>query len=153
MSRIIGIDWGSRRIGLSHADKDMGLAFPLPAATQPSPQDRLQHILDVIKKESAQEVVIGYPLHMNGEAGSMAQLVDEFIASLQDASSVIVHRVDERLSSQAADRLQPLKKRLSPQEKIKERRSGSRDSRAATVILQDFLDQQLPTDDFPFEES
>lgn len=143
MSRVLGIDWGSRRIGLSAGDADIGLAFPLDAATESTEKERLEHLLRLIEKDRVQTIVIGYPFHMNGDAGEMIKKVDAFISTLSElAPQVSIHRLDERLSSQAADQLSPHKKKQSPKDKIKERKSGVRDSRAATVILQDFFDQQ-----------
>jgi putative Holliday junction resolvase len=75
----LGIDWGEKRIGLAFAD-EVGIAMPLPAAVALSKKERMCHIETMLTQRKADELVVGYPLNMNGTVGFKAKEVDEFIA-------------------------------------------------------------------------
>ena len=133
----LGIDWGEKRIGLAGGDDLLGVASPLPAAVQPNKKARLQHIERCILQRSVEALVVGYPLNMNGTRGFKAEEVDAFITEIEKRFRLPVYRVDERLSSQAAEAgMRAIGKKA-------DRQSGELDSRAAALILQDFLDQQM----------
>jgi putative Holliday junction resolvase len=133
--RYLGIDWGEKRIGLAHAD-EVGIALPLQAAVAPSKKERMQHIERVIRERSIDELVVGYPLNMNGTVGFKAQEVDVFITELEKRFRLPVHRIDERLSSHSVEQ------GLKGQKKKPDRKSGEIDSRAAALILQDFIEER-----------
>lgn len=135
--RCIGIDHGSKRIGLAFGD-DLGVATPLPALIEADEARRWTALLEVIKERRATDLVIGYPLNMDDTAGFKAKEVDAFAAKLKNATSLPVHYVDERLTSYEAESSIAKNKRRAV------RASGLIDSRAATIILQDFLDQRVP---------
>ena len=144
--RTLGIDFGTRRVGLSYAD-EVGVAVPLAAAVEATQEERLEHIGEEIKRRRVELLVVGYPYNMNGSVGFKAREVDVFIAELERRFQLPVQRIDGRLSSYAADgsyRQRTGRSRRDPKAVQQERRSGERDSRAAAVILQDYLDQQLP---------
>ncbi len=129
----LGVDYGEKRIGLSFGD-ELGLAFPIPAATEKRESDRFEHISQVVENRGITDIVVGYPLNMDGSAGEKAREVDRFIGKLRKRFCLPVHRADERLSTyQAEGDLAASGKRLPA-------RSGEIDSRAASVILQDHLD-------------
>lgn len=145
----LGIDYGEKRIGLSAGDDDVRLAVPIPAAVEPTKEARLKHIADEIQKRRIGALVVGYPFNMDGSVGFKAKEVDAFIAGLEAQFRLPVHRTDERLTSQAAEsqmranKPQKSRSRKSIKAKQEERRSGELDSRAATLILQDYLDGGL----------
>jgi putative Holliday junction resolvase len=131
----LGIDWGEKRIGLAHAD-EIGIALPLPAAVALSKKERMRHIETMITERRAKELVVGYPLNMNGSVGFKAKEVDVFIEELKKRFGLPIHRVDERLSSHSVEQ------GLKGQKKKPTRQSGEIDSRAAALILQDFIEEQ-----------
>ena len=131
----LGIDWGEKRIGLAFAD-EVGIAMPLPAAVAASKKERMRHIETMLAQRKAEELVVGYPLNMNGTAGFKAKEVDEFIGELEKRFRLPIHRIDERLSSHSV--VQGLK----GQKKKPSRQSGEIDSRAAALILQDFIEER-----------
>ena len=131
----LGIDWGEKRIGLAFAD-EVGIAMPLPAAVAASKKERMRHIETILNERKAQELVVGYPLNMNGTAGFKAKEVDAFIAELEKRFRLPIHRIDERLSSHAVEQ------GLKGQKKKPSRQSGEIDSRAAALILQDFIEER-----------
>lgn len=140
----LGIDWGEKRIGLAFADT-IGIALPLPAAVAASKQARMQQIEDAIKERRADALVVGYPYNMDGSIGFKAKEVDVFIEALEKRFRMPVYRVDERLSSHSVEQ------GLRGQKKKPDRRSGEIDSRAAALILQDFIEERR-LGDLPFED-
>ena len=132
----LGIDWGEKRIGLAYAD-EVGIAVPLPAAVAASKKARLQYIEQMIKARRIDEIVCGYPLNMNGSVGFKAKEVDVFIATLEKSFAMPVHRVDERLTSLAAEESLGVQSN-----KRKKKDWGKIDASAAGIILRDFIENR-----------
>lgn len=135
--RFLGIDYGTRRIGLSYGD-ELGVATPLPALTDADEPKRWSALKAVVAQRRATDLVLGYPLNMDGTAGFKAKEVDAFAARLRGEFGLPVHLVDERLTSYEAEQSIAKSKRRDV------RASGIIDSRSATLILQDFLNQRFP---------
>lgn len=135
--RCLGIDYGSRRIGLSYGDA-IGVATPLPALVQAAPEQRWAALGAVVRQRHITDLVLGYPYNMDGTAGFKAKEVDAFAARLKAEFALPVHLVDERLTSYEAEST------IGKAQRRQVRASGIVDSRAATLILQDFLDQRVP---------
>jgi putative Holliday junction resolvase len=135
--RYIGIDLGTRRIGLAFGD-ELGVATPLPALTQADEGERRASLLKVIRERRADEIVIGHPLNMDDSVGPKAKEAEAFAALLSAELGKPVHLVDERLTSYEAESSIAKSKRRDV------RASGIIDSRAATLILQDYLNQIFP---------
>lgn len=135
--RCLGIDYGAKRIGLAHGD-EIGVATPLPAVIEPAGEARWGKLGDAIKARRITDVVVGYPYNMDGSVGFKAKEVDAFVAELKARFALPVHLVDETLTSYAAE------SSIKKKDRRGVRDSGLIDSRAATIILQDFLDQRLP---------
>jgi putative Holliday junction resolvase len=134
--RCLGIDYGTRRIGLSYGD-ELGVATPLPALTEADEAKRRAGLLALAKQRRATDLVLGYPYNMDGSVGFKAKEVDAFAAWLRAELNLPVHLVDERLTSYEAESSIAKSKRRDV------RASGVIDSRAATLILQDFLNQKF----------
>lgn len=134
--RFLGIDYGSRRIGLSYGD-DLGVATPLPALTEVDPEKRWAALKAVIVQRRITDLVIGYPFNMDDTVGFKAKEVDAFAAKLKAQFQLPIHLVDERLTSYEAESTIAKSKRRDV------RASGIIDSRAATLILQDLLMQKF----------
>jgi putative Holliday junction resolvase len=143
--RFLGIDYGERRWGLSYGD-ELGVAVPLAAAVAGTAEERFAELEQVIHARRATGLVVGYPYNMDGTAGFKAKEVDAFIAELERRFGLPVHRTDERLTTHQAeaDARAGGKRRKGPTvaERRAARATGEVDSRAAALILQDFLDQQ-----------
>ncbi len=135
--RCIGIDYGAKRIGLSYGD-DLGVATPLPAILEIDEQKRMAALVATIRQRRATDLVIGWPLNMDDTVGPKAREVQTFAARLRQDLALPVHLVDERLTSHEAESSIPKHRRREI------RASGVVDSRAATLILQDFLNQHIP---------
>jgi putative Holliday junction resolvase len=92
-------------------------------------------LAEVVRERSVTEFVIGYPLHMDGEVGKRAKEVDEFSKKLSEKFGLPVRKVDERLTTLAAEEaLARSAKGASPG------KDGKIDAVAASLILQDFLE-------------
>ncbi len=137
MTRYLGIDYGTKRIGLASGD-EVGVATPLPAVLEATGEARWTKLGEVIRARRATDLVVGYPFNMDGTTGFKAKEVDAFVAELKTRFGLPVHLVDETLTSYAAE------SSIKKKDRRTVRDSGLIDSRAATIILQDFLDQKLP---------
>jgi putative Holliday junction resolvase len=134
--RCLGIDHGTKRIGLSYGD-EIGVATPLPALTQADPAQRWNALTAVVRERRITEIVIGYPVNMDETIGPKAKEVELFAAKVRAEFALPVHLVDERLTSYEAEATIPKAKRRDV------RASGLIDSRSATLILQDYLNQRV----------
>ncbi|TVR48574.1 MAG: Holliday junction resolvase RuvX [Puniceicoccaceae bacterium] len=134
--RCLGIDFGEKRLGLSFGD-DLGIATPLPALRRDSGSAWLESLETLCARRRITDLVVGYPINMDDSLGFKAREVDAFIRELETRLGLHVHRVDERLTSYAA------RGGAGKPRDPKERASGVIDSRAACLILQDFLDTRL----------
>ena len=135
--RFLGIDYGARRIGLSYGD-ELGVATPLPALVEADAAKRWGGLIALVAHRRITDLVIGYPLNMDDTAGFKAKEVDAFAARLRAELKLPVHLVDERLTSYEAEST------IAKSRRRDVRASGIIDSRAATIILQDFLNQKFP---------
>lgn len=144
--KILGLDYGHKRIGLAFAD-ELGVAFPIPAAVENSVEARLNHIALEIERRKPDMLLIGYPYNMDGSASQKMKEVDAFIEILKSRFSLPVDTSDERLSSFQAeadlDAFAPKKSRKKTiAARQKYRRSGDIDSRAIAIVLQDYIDNR-----------
>jgi putative holliday junction resolvase len=142
--RFLGIDHGTRRIGVAYGD-DIGVATPLPAITAEDPSKRWAALGVLLRERRITGVVLGHPLNMDGSVGPKAKEVEAFALKIQSEFGLPVHLVDERLTSYEAESTIPPSKRRAL------RKAGLVDSRAATLILQDYLDGLMPAGDAPEE--
>jgi putative Holliday junction resolvase len=138
-THFLGIDHGSRRIGLAYGD-EIGVATPLAAIVAAEADRQWAALADVIRDRKITEIVIGHPLNMDGSSGPKAKEVEEFARKVGYEFGLPVHLVDERLTSYEAEST------IAPAGRRAVRKSGLIDSRAATLILQDFLDTRFPGD-------
>lgn len=135
--RCLGIDYGTRRIGLAFGD-ELGVATPLPALTEADATKRWTSLLAVARQRRVTEIALGHPLNMDDSVGPKAKEAEAVAVRLREELGVPVHLIDERLTSHEAESTVAKSKRREV------RASGLIDSRAATLILQDYLDQKNP---------
>ena len=146
MARWMGVDYGTKRIGLAIGELSDNICISLPSTTliaagTPAADARL--VADFAQSQNAFGIVVGLPLNMDDTIGPQAKLTVAFVEQLRKATSRVVETCDERLSSFAADE-------LMQQSESRNRKSGQRDALAASVILQAFLNarrgpRQQPT--------
>ncbi len=144
--RCIGVDYGERRVGVAYGD-DIGVATPLPAIVKATEAERIQDLVDLARERRATDFVFGYPYNMDGSVGFKAKEVDAFIEKLLEQIELPVHRLDERLTSVEASKAFP----KGRDDDL--RRSGKIDSVAASLILQDYLNQNIELPEYdPYTE-
>lgn len=134
--RCLGIDYGARRWGLAYGD-ELGVATPLPALIQSDPSQRWAALAALVVARRITDLVLGHPLNMDDTAGFKAKEADLFAERLRSEFGLPVHLIDERLTSYEAEATIPKSKRRGL------RASGIVDSRAATIILQDYLNHRV----------
>jgi putative Holliday junction resolvase len=143
--RVLGIDYGARRIGLAVSDHTRSLARPWQTiAAGSSPQTSAEAVAALLSRASAdeqsgadgvEEVVVGLPRRLNGEDTDQTQTARAFATALGTLTGFSIHLQDERLTSREAE------SRLAQREKDWRRRKQQLDAAAAAVILQDYLDR------------
>lgn len=141
MNRFLGVDYGHVRIGLSHAD-DLGIAFPLPAITTPNIHQAILQLREICHLRKINHIIVGYPINMDNSIGIKVKEVDQFIQELKVVSSLPIITIDERLTTHEAMIRSGFSKK-SPQEQMRLRKNGYLDSLAATIMLQDYLDETI----------
>jgi putative Holliday junction resolvase len=135
--RIMGIDFGTTRIGISLSDPLQIIAQPFTTlANEPGIIARICELAD---REEVGVIVIGMPLNLKGERGKKAQEVEKFIDEIRKATRTEVVYWDERFTTSIAH--QTL---LTMGTKRDDRRKnkGRVDSMAAAILLQGFLDSR-----------
>ncbi|MBA3689442.1 MAG: Holliday junction resolvase RuvX [Chloroflexi bacterium] len=139
MSTIIGLDHGSKRIGVAVGNEETGLAFPRRALLRRKVAADIEQIGALARNEGATRIVLGLPRNMDGSEGAQAVAARAFGAQLAAIGLEVVF-ADERLTSwQAGEQLADAGRRP-------ERASGEKDSAAAALILQEWLDRRRPDD-------
>jgi putative Holliday junction resolvase len=140
MGRLLGIDYGRKRIGLAVTDPLNIFASPL--STVPSHQFD-SFITDYLKKETIDAFVVGYPVKMNNQPSDTVNYIDPFIRKLEKSfPGIPVHFVDERFTSQMAFRTM-----IDGGVKKKGRQDKSTiDKISASIILQSFLERKSKKD-------
>ncbi len=135
--KVLGLDWGTKRIGIAISDRAGKVALGRPSRKREDLETDLDYLEELVKAEEVREVVIGMPLHMNGDVGESAEKVREFKRNLEERLSVPVDTVDERLTSSEAERV------MVESDLCREERKEKRDRVAATLILQRYLDSAV----------
>jgi putative Holliday junction resolvase len=135
MGRVLGIDFGLKRIGISLSDPTKTLASSLP--TIQNDEKAVQKILEIISKNDVEEIVIGYPFNMDGSKSEMCDKIDRFISELKRKISIDIIKRDERLTSYIAQQqiLESVKSKKKRQDK------SLIDQFSARIILQEYLDE------------
>jgi putative Holliday junction resolvase len=132
--RILGLDYGTRRIGVAVSDP-LGLtAQPLPAMDREGDRRDVAEIGRLASEMGATSVVLGLPLLMNGDEGPAAARAREFGARIETELCLPVTMWDERMTTVQSER------HLIDSGVRRERRKKLRDSLSAMFLLQSFLD-------------
>jgi putative holliday junction resolvase len=132
--RILGLDVGSRRIGIAISDP-LGLtAQGLETLQRKNKRQDFAHLERLIRDHSIKEIVVGLPLRMSGGEGTQAEKIHAFAGDLRKRFGLHVHLWDERLTSAEANRL------LRETELSIEKRGKAVDRMAAVLILQGWME-------------
>ena len=136
--RVIGLDLGSKRVGVAVGDTDTHVATPVSVFQRGRDlQSDRQKLADLVAEWEAERVVVGLPISLDGSLGPAGRAAEIEIAALAALLAVPVVAHDERLST------------VSAHQSLAEAGHSSRDRRglvdavAAAVLLQDWLDRQV----------
>jgi putative Holliday junction resolvase len=137
-SRVLAIDLGRKRIGLALSDPEGLSAQPLDALQRRAAVDDIGRVCSIARDRKVRRIIVGLPLHMDGRESPMSVECRRFAARLAEASGLPVDLHDERLTSVEAEEM--LKARgWSLDRLLKEKKKGTVDRLAATVLLEDWM--------------
>jgi putative Holliday junction resolvase len=134
--RYLAIDYGDKHTGLAVCDRNETIASPLTVIE--GSKALLEKIVDIIKAENIEAVVIGLPLNMDDSQGPQAKLVFRFAEKLKQLIDVPIHFQDERLSSFGAEQ------KMASAESARKKKKKRLDAVAAADILEAFLELKTP---------
>ena len=134
--RFLGLDIGSKRIGLALSDELGITAQGLPTLNRTTSGNDIRKLLEIVSQHKVEKIVIGLPKNMNGTLGKSAEQVLTFIQEMKVKTAIPVDLWDERLSTIAVTRT------LVSANVSRRRRKEVVDKLAAVYILQGFLDSQ-----------
>lgn len=134
--RVLGLDLGSKRIGLAISDSEGEFAFPAGVLKSTGRKADVAAVAELIGEREIGQVVIGLPRHMDGRTGPEADAALAFARALRAKTGLEVETLDERWTSVEAERV--LKQQGKRSKKIRQ----EVDAVAASIILRTFLDLQ-----------
>lgn len=139
-ARLLGLDVGTRTIGLALSDVSLMLASPYATLKRGKLAAAASDILAIVAKEQVGGLVAGLPLSLDGSFGPAAQAARDWLRSLSEATGLPAALWDERLSSSAVNRML-----ISDMDMTRRRRAQVVDKLAASYILQAALDASRST--------
>ena len=140
--RVLGIDYGARRIGLALSDASATLASPWRTIERPTSEsatlDVLVNEIDALVEsgEGLEAIVVGWPRRLDGTPTDQTPIVEALARALGARVTLPVVLQDERLSSREAE------SRLARREPDWRKRKAKLDAAAAAIVLQDYLDSR-----------
>jgi putative holliday junction resolvase len=155
---ILALDYGRARIGVAIADAETRLPKPLATLERINRNEDMRRLRELAREQGVTQIIVGLPLRLDGSHGEMAEEASRFGERVRKQTGVPVEMVDERLTSWEAERLLeeqggrvmkapargvPGKDGEKPPRKTKVEGLLTVDALAATVLLKDYLEQQL----------
>jgi putative Holliday junction resolvase len=132
--RLLGLDYGTKRLGLALSNAEQSIATPLATYVRRDSKQDARHLLQEVQEHRAVGLVVGLPVHMSGDEGEKAREARAFGHWAGQATKLPVAFADERYTSAMADdHLRAA--HLGPR-----KRQSLRDMLAAQILLQGFLD-------------
>jgi len=136
MARIIGLDIGHKRIGVAVSDETGFLATGIEAISVKSIAATIDKLKSIVDKYSAEVIVVGLPLNMNGSVGPSAEKVLALCKKMEKGLAVAVLTFDERLTTKQGEVL------LLQADMSRKKRKQKIDKVAAQIMLQSYLDSR-----------
>lgn len=146
MGKFMGIDYGTKRIGVAISDEKGTLAFPKEIVLNDS--GSFKKLSEIIKTENISEIVIGESVDFSGKLNILSARIEIFISELKEKFQLPIHKQKEFLTSIEARRYQDFGGQAHKSEsgnqhsRLKQIKSGRIDASAATLILQRYLDKK-----------
>lgn len=139
--RLVGLDPGTKTIGVALTDVTLMLASPYGALKRGKLAANAAEIAAIARKEGAAGLVVGLPLSMDGSMGPAAQAAKDWARAVSEATALPCALFDERLSSAAVNRML-----IAEADLTRARRAEAVDRAAAAYMLQAALDATRDTD-------
>lgn len=137
--RIMGLDYGDKRIGVAVSDEMGWTAQGLEVIHRKSEEHDMERISSIIKQYDVTDIVVGLPKNMNGTIGERGRICIDFAHKLEQAMKIPAHLWDERLTTVYAE------KTLISADVRRSKRKQVIDKLAASLILQGYLDSKSNT--------
>jgi putative holliday junction resolvase len=134
--RIMGLDYGDRRIGVAVSDAFLWTAQGTGVVEKRRDGSELDKIAELVRAHEVSEIVVGLPKNMNGTIGPRGEICIAFADTLRQILNLPVHLWDERLTTVSAERT------LLEADISRKKRKLVVDKMAATLILQNYLDSK-----------
>ncbi len=131
--RLLGIDFGEKRIGLALAVKGSKVVTPIESLKRKSLAYDIEFLKQIVEDYEISSFVIGYALNMDGSKSKMCSSAEEFGELLKSSFNIPVYYEDERLSSLAAE------ERLKEMQGEYKKKKDYLDSISAVIILESYL--------------
>jgi putative Holliday junction resolvase len=138
MPRILGLDFGTKRVGAAVSDPSRSIATPLEVYERRDPAQDARHYISLVREHEIERIVIGMPVHISGREGSSANLARTWGDWLSEATGLPVVSFDERYTTVEAE------ESLIAAGLKRSKRKGLRDMLAARILLQAYLDDGCP---------
>jgi putative Holliday junction resolvase len=126
--KVVALDYGSARTGVAVSDPTGTLARPVGVVEKAATEAGLQRLVELIREQEAEQVVVGLPLTLRGARGGQARETERFVKALRDVVDVPVETFDERFTTSLANQ--------TPGS------SAPEDARAAAHLLSSWLEWQ-----------
>ncbi len=139
-TRLLGVDFGTVRIGLAITDPDRILASPLETYTRQDKEADVKYFRALVEEEKVGEIIMGLPVHLSGHKGQKALETEAFAKQLAEITGLKVTFEDERFTTVEAEQF------LLEAGLTNKRRKARRDQLAAQILLQTYLDAGCPGD-------
>jgi putative holliday junction resolvase len=138
MTRILGLDFGTRRVGVALSDPGRTIAFPVEVYQRRGREPDARHYQELVRENDVERIVVGLPLFSSGREGELASASRTFADWIGAVTGRPVVCFDERYSSVEAEH------RLKGAGLSRQKRKALRDKLAAQIMLQCYLDAGCP---------
>jgi putative Holliday junction resolvase len=142
-TRLLGVDYGSVRVGLAVSDREHRLASPLVTHTVRGKEQDAAFFKRVVEEEEIARIIVGLPVHLSGIEGQKATEARHFGKWLAGVTGLPVIFYDERFTTVEAENY------LLAAGLTNKRRKARRDRVAAQILLQTYLDAGCPEEQAP----
>ena len=132
--RFIGLDLGSKKIGVSICDEKQSIATPFKTINKTNTNELIEQLKTIIKENNIGGIIIGNPINMDGSLGKSSQAATDFTKNLSKNITIPITMWDERLSSEAVFKIS---KKIGSNSS---NRVKKLDENAAAFILQGVID-------------
>ncbi len=132
--KLLGLDWGSKRIGMAISTSSIGIALPLRTLSRASWTNDVSAIQNIIQTHNISMIIIGLPLLLSGKLGQQALNIKNAVTKLQTEIEIPINLFDERLTTKQSYKI--LKETQTKSSKIDEKI----DEVSACLILQSYID-------------